>query len=209
MDLSSQTIGADIDPDYVTLTAGATSVDSGSASVSPLMLVGNSAFPLLIDEANRVFAAASRSGQGKVLAFGHDNYLTGIVKTGNAMKIVRISPALIVADLTIDETAALGPRDVIVTNGTADGPLTLKGAFEVAAPLAITQLQGTLAEGSIYVARMRQLDVTTPLDPSSDGKNVSMSSAAGLGMTIEEVQDYTLDFTGYVDDTYTLTVDLQ
>lgn len=82
-------IGADTDPDYLTLTAGATSVDSGSASVSPLMLVGNSAFPLLIDEGNRVFAAASRSGQGKVLAFGHDNYLTGIVKTGNAMKIVQ------------------------------------------------------------------------------------------------------------------------
>lgn len=118
---------------------------------------------------------------------------------GITSKIVSISPAFIVADLTIDETAALGPRDVIVTNGTADSPLTLKGAFEVAAPLAITQLQGTLAQGSIYVARMRQLDVTTPLDPSSGGKNVSMSSAAGLGMTIEEVQDYTLDFTGYVD----------
>ena len=117
---------------------------------------------------------------------------------GITSKIVSVSPALLVVDLTIDETAAVGPREVSVDNGAA-GKITLKNAFEVMPPLSLGTVQGTLAQGSIFVARLIQNDLTTPFDPSSKGKNVSMESGSGVGMSIEEVQSYTLDFTGTVD----------
>lgn len=85
---SLSTIGVDTDADYAALTTGVTSVDGGAGAVSPLVLYGNEAFPVLIDEGNRVFAAASRSGLGKVLAYGHENYITATIKSGNATKIV-------------------------------------------------------------------------------------------------------------------------
>lgn len=85
---SLEAIGADTDAAYATLTAGVTSVDGGAGTVSALVLHGPEAFPVLLDESARVFGAASRSGLGKVLAYGHDNYVTGTVKTGQAMKIL-------------------------------------------------------------------------------------------------------------------------
>lgn len=117
---------------------------------------------------------------------------------GITSQIVSSSPALLTVDLTIDEGAATGARDVVVTNGAA-GAITLKGAFEVSAPLSISAVQGTLAQGSIFVARVRQNDLSTPFDPSSDGDNVSVTSGAGVSMSLDEVQDYTIDFTGKVD----------
>lgn len=83
-----QAIGTNTDADYLKLTAGAVSVDGGSAAVSPLVLYGTEAFPVLVDESNRVFAAASRSGNGKVLAFGHETYITTAVKSSDATKIM-------------------------------------------------------------------------------------------------------------------------
>ncbi len=81
-------LGPTTDADYLALTAGVTTVDSGPATVSALVVYGNEAFPLLKDEGGRVFAAASRSGLGKVLAFGHNNYINATVKTGDATKIL-------------------------------------------------------------------------------------------------------------------------
>lgn len=81
-------ISAPTDADYLALTAGATSVDGGTGTVSPLVLYGANAFPVLIDEGNRVLGAASRSGLGKVLVYGHEYYLTTTIKTGDATKIL-------------------------------------------------------------------------------------------------------------------------
>lgn len=117
---------------------------------------------------------------------------------GITSKIVSVSPALLVVDLTIDETAAIGPREVTVDNGAA-GKIALKDAFEVEAPLSLGQIQGTLAQGSIFVARVKQLDLTTPFDRSSGGDYTSLASNDGVGMAIEEVQNFTIDFTGTVD----------
>ncbi|MCK6440310.1 MAG: M60 family metallopeptidase, partial [Planctomycetes bacterium] len=85
---ASLSIGSNTDPDYFTLTAGAVSVDGSTAAVSPLVLYGDNAFPVLVDEGSRVFAAASRSGLGKVLAFGHDNYVKATIKSSDATKIL-------------------------------------------------------------------------------------------------------------------------
>lgn len=76
-------------PDYAALTAGATSIDSGSGvGVSPLVLTGAMAFPLLIDESQRTFGAAARAGLGRVLVFGHDNYVNASIKTGHSTQIL-------------------------------------------------------------------------------------------------------------------------
>lgn len=117
---------------------------------------------------------------------------------GITSKIVSFSPALLVVDLTIDETAAVGPREVSIDNGAA-GKLTIKDAFDVQPPLSLGNIQGTLAQGSIFVARLTQHDLSTPFDPSSDGDYVSLSSSTTLGLNREEVQSYTVDFTGVVD----------
>jgi hypothetical protein len=82
-------VPADPTPDYMTLTAGAVTVDGGSAAVSRIVLYGPTAFPMLIDEGGRVFAAAARSGLGKVLVFGHENYIKGEIKSSDSTKIVR------------------------------------------------------------------------------------------------------------------------
>lgn len=88
--LTSSTLAIDADTDaaYAALTAGVTSVDCGAGAVSGVMLTGPDSFPLLVDESGRVFAGASRLGSGKIVAFGHDNYVTGVVKTSQASKIL-------------------------------------------------------------------------------------------------------------------------
>src|SRR5579884_2296984 len=65
------------------------------------------------------------------------------------------SPTALVADIAIDKTAALGPRDVVVTD-TA-GKDTYKQAFTVAPP-AVLELQGSLAQGSIAIATVKLQD---------------------------------------------------
>lgn len=79
-----------LDPtvDYKALTAGATGVHSNGGQPSTLALTGATAFPLLIDENKRVFGAAARVGAGKVVAFGHENYMNASVKTADNNKIL-------------------------------------------------------------------------------------------------------------------------
>lgn len=79
-----------IDPtaDYLAITAGVTSVDSAAAYVSPLVLTGPTAFPVIVGPDGRIGAAASRTGTGKVLAFGNDAYMNASVKTNNGTPLV-------------------------------------------------------------------------------------------------------------------------
>lgn len=118
---------------------------------------------------------------------------------GIQAKVVSANPGLLLVDLTIEEGAALGPRDVIVSGGVDGAMLTLKGVFQVAAPIEVGDIQGTLAQGSIFVARAKQKDMSTPFDTSGGGKNVSMTLGPGLEAAIDEVEPYTVDFNGHVD----------
>ena len=79
-----------IDPasDYAILTKGVALVDAGGGAVSPLVLSGPKAFPVLIDEGKRVIGAAGFLGQGKVLVTGHENYLAGTIANGDNNKLV-------------------------------------------------------------------------------------------------------------------------
>jgi hypothetical protein len=70
------------------------------------------------------------------------------------------SPTAIVADLAIDKTAALGPRDVNVDKET------YKQAFAVKPPATVS-LQGALAQGAIAVANVKLEDTSTPFDTTA------------------------------------------
>lgn len=108
------------------------------------------------------------------------------------------SPTAIVATVDISPTAEAGARDVKVVD--AAGTTTYKGAFKVEQPLTVT-LQGTQAQGSILVASAKQLDLSTPFDPTTMGDgfidpitypNLSVDGAPGIGASIEDVQLYSV-----------------
>lgn len=77
------------------------------------------------------------------------------------------SPTALVAAIRPDRTAPLGARDVTVTDDTVQN--TFSGGFEVAAPLELRNVTGTVAQGSIVFVEVRQLDFTTPFDVRSTG----------------------------------------
>jgi hypothetical protein len=70
------------------------------------------------------------------------------------------SPTALVADLTIDKAAALGPRDVVVNDATKE---TYSQGFTVSPPATLS-LQGSLAQGSILFANLQLEDESTPFD---------------------------------------------
>src|SRR5678815_3721633 len=71
------------------------------------------------------------------------------------------SKTSIVADVQITDAAAVGPHDVVVQSDGSDWTLTQ--AFEVESPLKTT-FQGKLAQGSVVMFTMRNLDFVSPFD---------------------------------------------
>jgi hypothetical protein len=71
------------------------------------------------------------------------------------------SPTAIEADITIAATAPLGPRDVVVTDGTTKE--TYSQGVTIAPPATMT-LQGSLAQGSILFVNLELQDQSTPFD---------------------------------------------
>jgi hypothetical protein len=82
-------------------------------------------------------------------------------------KLVVASPTALIASLTIAQTAAVGPRDVTVTEAGAS--LTWTQIFEVNSPITFEITGGTLAQGSVVFSSVRLLDLTTPFDSTSTG----------------------------------------
>jgi hypothetical protein len=109
------------------------------------------------------------------------------------------SPTSIIAAITIDEGAERGVRDVVVSD--ADGSVTYEGAFLVDAPLAFDGYAGTLAQGSIFVGRVSQLDLKTPFDIAGapDYFYLSLDAGPNASTIIQEAQPYAIDFLMLVD----------
>jgi len=84
------------------------------------------------------------------------NFGAGITATN----IHAASPTALVADITIDKTAALGPRDVVVSDTTKE---TYSQGFVIAPPATLA-LQGSLAQGSIAFLNLTLQDQSTPFD---------------------------------------------
>lgn len=119
---------------------------------------------------------------------------------GVTVKSVAIaSPTAIVADIDVDFDAAVGPRDVTVTDGGSS--LAYKSAFRVMPPTSV-DAQGTVAQGSVVLAKIRDLDFSRPFDTTQAGDglftpitypNITLSTDTGIAAQLNGAQAYALD----------------
>lgn len=109
------------------------------------------------------------------------------------------SPTAIVVTIDIGTEAAVGARDVKVTD--ADGTWIYKGAFKIDSPLDLITT-GTVAQGSIFAAKAKQLDLATPFDTTTMGDgffepitfpNVLALGSEGMTLSVNDVQLYSAD----------------
>jgi hypothetical protein len=113
------------------------------------------------------------------------------------------SPTALVAKIRIAADAAAGPRDVAVADG--EKTLVYKGAFDVEAPLELG-LDGSPAQGSIFVVRARGLDFATPFDTTEAGSpfnptypNLSLGTSPGVTAELLGVSEYAVKYRMFVD----------
>lgn len=69
--------------DYLRLTDGVVTIDSGGALPSSLVVHGDTAFGVVFDEGERAFIAAARAGLGRVVVFGHEAHLGGLLENSS------------------------------------------------------------------------------------------------------------------------------
>ncbi len=125
---------------------------------------------------------------------------------GVTVKSVAVaSPTAIVADIDVAFDADLGARDVTVTDGPSS--LVYKSAFRVAPPTAV-DAQGTVAQGSVVMAKIRDLDFSRPFDTTQAGDglftpitypNITVSTDTGVAAQLNGVQAYQLDVLLLID----------
>ncbi len=130
-------------------------------------------------------------------------------------KVTAASPTGIVANITIAPTAKTGARDVTVTDGATME--VFKGAFTVETPLKAT-VSGTVAQGSLSVIHVDDLDHENLLDSTSSGgglfgpptfPNIAFTLPAGVQAAPANVSPTSMDFTLIVDVTAApATIDL-
>lgn len=77
------------------------------------------------------------------------------------------SPTALIATIEAARTAVLGTRSVTVTDEGVETVFT--DGFELAAPLALEALDGTVAQGSLALVEVRQRDLGTPFNARSTG----------------------------------------
>jgi hypothetical protein len=96
--------GYDWTSDWEALTQGVTTIESGESLPSSTVVWGDTAFPVILDEANIPFVTAARVGEGRAFQVGHESYigggLTGDGDTGqlirNAVQWVSAAPAPVI-----------------------------------------------------------------------------------------------------------------
>lgn len=119
---------------------------------------------------------------------------TGV--TVDSMQVA--SPTAIVAHLSVAFDATPGARDVTVTDGGST--LTYKGAFSIDPPTAL-DVQGTLAQGSVVMAKITDLDFTRPFDATTAGDglftpitypNLEISTEPGVGSQLQSAQAFSI-----------------
>lgn len=75
--------------DWAFLTDGVRTIESGGALPSNLVVHGPTAFPVVYDEQDRTFVAAARADLGKVVVFGHEAYVGGLLEEpGDGARLV-------------------------------------------------------------------------------------------------------------------------
>lgn len=110
----------------------------------------------------------------------------------------------IVATVTIDPGAALGTRDVIVSESGTD--FTYADAFTVREPLLYTPIIGTPDQGGLVLARIDLLDTSMPFDTSGGGYFVTGSEAGGA--LLQDLSPFSAEAFYFVDVTSTGDADV-
>jgi hypothetical protein len=120
-------------------------------------------------------------------------------------KVTVASPTDIFADITINDTAAIGLRDVTVND--SGSTFKLATAFELQSPVAVTTA-GLVAQGGIGSFSIRQLDFSTPFDTTCGisifGQcfqfvGVQVNAPAGMIAQVGNVTDFTVTGTLFID----------
>ncbi len=115
------------------------------------------------------------------------------------------SPTAIVAHISVAFDATPGQRDVKVSDGGST--LTYKAAFSID-PATALSIQGTLAQGSILLAKVQDLDFARPFDATTQGDglftpisypNLEISTEQGVASQLQSAQAYALDTLLLVD----------
>jgi hypothetical protein len=106
--------------------------------------------------------------------------------------VIVASPTSLVVDITTDGKAAQGLRDVKVTDSS--GTQTYAKAFNVLSPIKLT-FQGNVGQGGNVIATAQVLDLTTPLDSTTDPNtgaftNIALTAGKGVTALVNSVSDY-------------------
>jgi hypothetical protein len=119
-------------------------------------------------------------------------------------KVTAASTTGLQVNVTIDPTAAVGARDVTVTDGS--NKETYKGAFSVISPAELTAA-GTVAQGSLVLAHLKDRDFGNPFDTTGQQQllgpttytNIAFTMPAGLGANLQNVTNFSADALFFVD----------
>ncbi|MEZ4375274.1 MAG: hypothetical protein R3B07_30965 [Polyangiaceae bacterium] len=124
---------------------------------------------------------------------------------GVTVSSVRVaSPTALIATVEVGNTAAMGLRDVTVTTG--DEALTYAQGFNLGSPIAI-ETQGTVAQGSIVLATIKNMDPSRPFDDTFvqtslfDGEytNLAVTTPSGVIAQVSTVTPYKAELTLLID----------
>jgi len=115
------------------------------------------------------------------------------------------SPTALIATIDVASSATMGLRDVSVSTG--ETALTYAQGFKIGSPIAV-EAQGDVAQGSIFLATIRNLNPAVPFDATSTGDglfspieftNVSVSAPAGVVVQVNNVTPTSVDVAVLVD----------
>ncbi len=133
---------------------------------------------------------------------------TTTVSFGDGVTVdsVRVaSPTALIATVSIAGTASIGLRDVTVTTG--DEALTYAQGFNLGSPIAVVT-RGTMAQGSIVLATIKNMDSSRPFDDTSTGDglftpleytNLAVTTPAGVNAQVSSVTPFSAEVTLLID----------
>ncbi|MGE0325699.1 MAG: hypothetical protein AB7K71_15240 [Polyangiaceae bacterium] len=125
---------------------------------------------------------------------------------GVTVSSVRVaSPTALIATVEVGNTAAMGLRDVTVTTG--DEALTYAQGFNLGSPIAVVT-QGTVAQGSIVLATIKNMDYSRPFDDTTTGDgfltpleytNLAVTAPTGVIANVTSVSPFSAEVTLLID----------
>lgn len=153
------------------------------------------------------FALLGASTEVTLSGFATNWDETTTVSFGDGVTVsdVRVaSPTALIATVEVAGTAAMGLRDVSVTTG--DEALTYAQGFNLGSPIAI-ETQGTVAQGSIVLAKIKNMDYSRPFDDTFvqtslfDGEytNLAVTTPTGVTAQVSSVSPFSAEVTLLID----------